>query len=298
MIDPALVLDEAARLRLVSRFGDGVLGWCDRLPVLVDELAARWGLTVYAAVPGGTARTLRARGRDGRELVLTVTPDPVIAREEAAALRLWSSLPRVVDLVDADVAVGALLLDGLVPGTPLSGAESVPWSEVGEILLGLSEVRPPEGIFPELSVRVAWIFGLYRRRLADSVAAERIPGEWLSRSAERAARLADGGARALVHGDLHPGNVLDAGPGRGAVVIDPRPCIGDPTSDAADWVFLRMRAGESVESAVSWLVALAPGLDGDRVLDWCRAYAVLAAVSELRSGGPAEYVDRLLALVP
>ncbi|OUC96640.1 hypothetical protein CA984_14275 [Streptosporangium minutum] len=43
------------------------------------------------------------------------------------------------------------------------------------------------------------------------------------------------GPAGLVHGDLHPGNVLDGGP-RGLVVIDPRPCVGDPAFDAVDWV--------------------------------------------------------------
>lgn len=46
---------------------------------------------------------------------------------------------------------------------------------------------------------------------------------------------------ALLHGDLHPGNVLDGGT-RGLVAIDPRSCVGDPAFDVVDWVFWNVDA--------------------------------------------------------
>ncbi len=42
----------------------------------------------------------------------------------------------------------------------------------------------------------------------------------------------------LVHGDLHLSNILDGGPARGLVAIDPRPSCGDRTWDAIDIALL------------------------------------------------------------
>ncbi|HVV07751.1 hypothetical protein [Amycolatopsis sp.] len=52
--------------------------------------------------------------------VLKVTPERDIAETEATALRAWSGSPAVADLLDADLDAGALLLDGIVPGTTLA----------------------------------------------------------------------------------------------------------------------------------------------------------------------------------
>ncbi|RZQ66010.1 aminoglycoside phosphotransferase family protein [Amycolatopsis suaedae] len=269
------LLDDAARQRLVDRFGPGVLDWCDRLPDLVATLLRRWSLTVESAVPGGTGRTLRCRNRTGGLVVLKLTPDPAIAATEAAALHAWAGCDRVVDLLDADVDAGAILLDGLVPGTR--------WRELGraaEVLRQLDSAPPPAGGFEPLTERVEFMFDLAGRRAAAS---PRVPAETadlLDRGRAAAWRLAADPPRVrLVHGDLHPGNLLDAG--RGPVAIDPRPSLGDPTFDAVDWVYL---AGGPPEAGVEAVTRLVPEYDPDRLLRWSRALAILVALPALRRG--------------
>ena len=78
------------------------------------------------------------------------------------------------------------------------------------------------------------------------------------------ALVADGGVPVLLHGDLHPGNVLDGGAARGLVAIDPRPCVGEAAFDAVDWVFWGMRE-PSGWRARSRELAPAPGVDPERV---------------------------------
>jgi streptomycin 6-kinase len=96
----------------------------------------------------------------------------------------------------------------------------------------------------------------------------------------------------LLHGDLHPGNVLDGGPRRGLVAIDPRPCVGDPALDAVDWVFHRVRP--DAWASRSRALAAALGCDRDRLWRWCAALAAMLA-----SARPdAEEVPALLALGP
>lgn len=277
-----IVLDTAARARLTDRFGPGVTAWCDRLPALVDDLCARWDLEVLTAMPGNTGRTLLCRDADGRSKVLKLTPDTEIAATEAAALRVWADSPRVVDLLDADE--GVLLLDGVTPGTPLTDGD-IPSSQVDALLAELADytLRDKAGFIP-LPARVDFMFTLAARRNPDLLP------DVQRRSWEFAAKLARYDATALVHGDLHPGNVLRGADG--IVVIDPRPSVGDPAIDAVDWAMLPMATGGSLEDGIAAL----PSLDGDRVHDWCAALAVLLALSTLRQGPPNAYTEALLGV--
>jgi hypothetical protein len=61
MLDPEFVLDDAARERLVSRFGAGTLEWCAALPGLVGRCCSRWDLQLENAQSGSTSRVYRGR---------------------------------------------------------------------------------------------------------------------------------------------------------------------------------------------------------------------------------------------
>jgi streptomycin 6-kinase len=235
--------------RLVTRYGPGVLDWVEALPGLVGSLASRWGLRVVRPLPGASSHTLLC-SRDGVPVVLKLLPDPSVAAEEHAALRAWASSPRVVDVLDADLGLGALLLEGLVPGDPASYGPGMV-----EVLRGV-HVAPPEG-FPPLWRRVDFVFELLARRR---------PGDHAAGHAAASALARDRVRPALLHGDLHLDNVLDAG-ARGLVAIDPRPCVGDPASDAVDFAFAAPSLAEGVQ-------ALSAAVDGDRLMAWCEAFAV------------------------
>src|SRR5262249_41551806 len=93
---------------------------------------------------------------------------------------------------------------------------------------------------------------------------------------------ADQPACLLLHGDLHPGNVLDGGPQRGLVAIDPRACAGDPAFDAADWVVLGAEDRGDVERNLEAL-ARAGGGARRRLAGWCAAFPPLYASPLSRS---------------
>lgn len=68
---------------------------------------------------GSNSVVLRCQAGDGEEMVLKLTPDLKIAADEATALDLWSASPLVVQLHDAALSRGALLLERVYPGTRL-----------------------------------------------------------------------------------------------------------------------------------------------------------------------------------
>jgi streptomycin 6-kinase len=91
-----------------------------------------------------------------------------------------------------------------------------------------------------LAGRVEFIFEhwIARHGRRGEVVTRAVPVDRLRRGHQVARALAaDAGEPVLLHGDLHPGIVLDGGPVRGLVAIDPRPCVGDAAVDAVDWVF-------------------------------------------------------------
>ncbi|GAA3563640.1 aminoglycoside phosphotransferase family protein [Amycolatopsis ultiminotia] len=286
------LLDDEARARLVDRFGPSVEAWCTALPDLVERLCRRWGLTVHDTRPGNSGRTLLCRNAAGTLRVLKLCPDRAIATAEATALGSWAGLSRVVQVLKTDLDHGAVLLEGLEPGSTLTarGAD-VPWTEVSDLLADLHSV-PAAGPFPTQLERVRSMFALAERRLRGSPAEARLPLDTLHTGLARAEELAVSGPVALVHGDLHPGNVLDAGPARGIVAIDPRPCTGDPAFDAVDWAVLPMTGGATLNDGLDRM----PREDRDRVRAWCVALAPLVAMGPLHRGGPTAFTDAVLEM--
>lgn len=267
----------ALRDRMIERFGPSAGPWCDALPGILRELSARWRLRLGTEMSGGTACVYRGTGPGGA-VVLKLTPDPVIAREEAAALRAWADSPRAAGLLDADLGHGALLIEGLSPGTPLrESATPVALPEIAELVHDLHAVPVPAERLPSLSERLALWFPVFERRRAT--VARELDGVVLERCRVAAAELVAGDT--LLHGDLHAANVLDAGPHRGAVAIDPRPCVGDGTFDVIDWAYDGVCDEAELPDRCAELARLIDGLAPDRLLRWCHVVAPLLAIAGL-----------------
>lgn len=303
-------IDHATRDRLTGRFGVGAAAWLDTLPDRAAALTARWEIAVSGPLlAGNTSVVTRCSRLEGGPAILKLTPDRALAREELAALIAWQSPngdPPVPAVLAHDDAAGALLLEAIVPGLPLlTSPVAPPIAAVGALLRGLRSPAPTAlPSLRSLSERVDWIFRHWLdRHAAHAVARRRVPTAALERGHRLAALLAADPAapRRLVHGDLHAGNVLDGGPARGLVAIDPRACVGDPAFDAVDLILWgAARVGE-VERRIAEL-ATATDDDPDRLRGWCSALAAMAAASLARRAGdehpPAieQRIDALLAL--
>ncbi len=310
MLEAEFVLDDAARGRLLSRFGEGAREWCAGLPQLVEQYCSRWDLRLEQAQSGSTSRVYSGWQRESpirpgqpeREVVLKVTPDPSIARAEATALRAWSATPYAVALLDSDPDAGALLLERVRPGTELLGRGAPPpASEMAELLTGLRFATGDlTGRLPPLSERIEFIFGLIRGRLTGPRVAPLVDLTLVTAGHELARTLARTGPTTLVHADLHLANILMGQPGQPGqpgrlVAIDPRPCLGDPDFDAVDWI-LAPGATQTAEQRIEELGGLIPGLDGDRLWAWCRATAVIIVVQHLHNRPTDSRIPFLLQL--
>jgi streptomycin 6-kinase len=295
---------EATRGRLLARFGVQVEPWWERLPGAIADLAARWDLVVGEAVGrGNTSLVVRCRRVDGRPAVLKLTPDAELGGAEAAALRRWEPSGRVPAVWGHDAAFGALLLEAIPDETPLAERRAaVDLDEVARLIDDLHGGGAPADAdgWERLANRVEFIFEHWIQRHGErgEAVTRAVPVDRLRRGQLLARELAaDAGERVLLHGDLHPGNVLDGGPLRGLVAIDPRPCVGDAAVDAVDWVFWAADDPGAWEQRGRHLAA-ALGLDHERLWAWCTAFAAMLATANAARGASAEQVAALLALSP
>jgi streptomycin 6-kinase len=283
VLDHEFILDAEGRRKLADRFGPAGEAWGDGLPGLVESYCRRWSLTLDRAVSGGTARVYLGRQADGRAVVLKLTPDAGIAADEAAALRAWAGTGQAVGLLEADLGEGALLLEAVRPGTKVSDWPALPpLADVAGLLTALRQVPGPgagqtaapgagpptaPGLasLPRMTEGLAVMFDRTARRRADPRVAGLVPPGLVDHAQRLALALAADGPAGLVHGDLHPANVLDGGPGRGLVAIDPRPSVGDPDWDAVDWAMTRAASRAEMQDRIAQLARLVPGLDAGRV---------------------------------
>ncbi|RKS10611.1 streptomycin 6-kinase [Nocardiopsis sp. Huas11] len=283
----ARFVDDRQRRRLERRFGAHVGTWLTEVPSIVEKLAAEWGLTVEGRAPRGrTAVVLLVSRADGSEGVLKLCPDGGLAVSEARLLRMWAPSQRVPEVWGLDADRGAILMER-VDGETVAATGIVPAMEtVGSLIAQLHAVEVPRAELMELrplTSRVQFIFDQWSRERAEGPAAEIVPASVMHQGLCRARDLAHGEVDVVpVHGDLHPGNVIDGGP-RGLVALDPRACLGDGAVDAVDWTVWQASSLREVERRVD-VLSRVMDVDGDRLMEWSRAFAPCMVVAKINRG--------------
>jgi streptomycin 6-kinase len=112
------------------------------------------------------------------------------------------------------------------------------------------------------------------------------------------ALLADPRDVVVLHGDIHHGNVLDAGE-RGWLAIDPKGLLGERTFDFVNILrnpdaTVALAPGRFDRQAE--VLAAAASLERRRLLDWTLAFAGLSAAWHLADGTPADLDFAIAAL--
>jgi streptomycin 6-kinase len=288
-----VALPTASRDRLLDRFGPAAAAWINDFGALVGELCQRWTLEPQAVHAGGTGAVVECiAATGGIRYALKLSPDRAITAQEAAALTYWSDAPTVVDLVDADAIRNAILLEWVPDSTELTTAA---WG-IRDVAGLIGDLYLPRGTLPAdvpgARDRIEFAFELWDRR-RDNLRRSPIDDVVWSRCRERALDMAGSGAT-LLHGDLHPGNILRTGGGP-IVAIDPRPCLGDPAMDIADIAMAGMASEADIRIRCRQLADIAP-IDADRLWLWCCNFAPLRAVSLARRGASTREVTFMRTL--
>jgi streptomycin 6-kinase len=260
--------------------------WLRGLPALLADCARHWSLTIQPPFAPLTynyvAPALRA---DSTPVVLKVGFPCRELHTEIAALQLYNG-HGIARLLDADAQRGALLLERLLPGTPLveltddEQATTIAAQVMRQLWRGPAGAPPTEHPFPTVG---EWAHGMARLRAEFGGGTGPFPARLVDR-AERlfGELLGSMGAPVLLHGDLHHWNIL-AAEREPWLALDPKGVIGEPEYEVGALLrnplpqLLQMPQPKRVLARRIDLLTEHLGFDRARVIGWSLAQAVLSA---------------------
>jgi streptomycin 6-kinase len=261
-------------------WGDVGRRWVGGLPGVLRSLLADWDLTPGELFQPSLHWVAAVTTGDGISAVLKVGPvEPRHLPVEAEALRLFAGHGSV-RLLREDPARGALLLERVSPGTSLD--RLVPGSDAEATAVLVHTIRALHRPAP-CGCRLPAVLG-QRSDLDEHVRMHGLlPARLVARASGLFAELgADVTEPAVLHGDLHHGNVLRSHRSPW-LAIDPHGSVGDPGYEIGSVLFNPDPADRDPA-----LLALVPGrveqlADGlglpvDRVVAWGFVKAVLSQV--------------------
>jgi len=232
------------------------------LPVAA-ELLERWQLSVDGPLRHGwTSIALPVRTQDRRQAVLKVTRDDDECAGEIPALKAWGGRG-AVELYRALPSRGASLLERLDDPMLRDEAPLVACRVVAGLLGDLH--RPA---IPQLRPVAHWLDPWLDRLAAvpADVAPPRLVRQAVDLGRELLATTTD---PVILHGDLHPGNVLAAAR-RDWLAIDPKGWTGDPAYEIAPLLWHQWD-GPPVAAQLRdrfWTLVDTAGLHERRARDW------------------------------
>jgi streptomycin 6-kinase len=269
------------------RLNDEDGAWLGALPELIARLAERWSLTVLAHFPDIRHNYVAPATRaDTTACVLKLSRHVGETRTEIAALQLWNG-HGAARLLEAEPAMGALLVERLRPGTMLSQvAETDDDAATAIATTVLRQLWRPVPASHELRGLDNWCAAYDRNRDALNRGVDGFPAALFQRAdALRHDLLVSTDAPSVLHGDLHHFNVLRA-ERADWLAIDPKGLTGDPCFDVCQF----LRNPHPVPPAVNRrrldLMCAELGLDRQRTSAWCLVHAVLDACWDFEEGHP------------
>src|SRR5215208_2951436 len=255
--------------------------WLDRLPALVAGCAERWSLEIGPPFPelsfNYAAPALRV---DGTAAVLKLSFPDAGFYKEAEALRLFEGRG-AARLLELDLERGAMLLERLEPGVPLTSVrdDEEATSIAAGVLKQLWRSVPPDHPFPTVS---EWAQGMERLRSYFGGGTGPLPSPLVERAEALFAELIPSQSELVVlHGDLHHFNVL-AAQREPWLAVDPKGVVGEPAYDMGAFLhnptelLTTPHPGQVLERRID-LLAEELDLDRSRVRGWAISQAVLAA---------------------
>ena len=234
------MIPNAFATSIVSRYAKAGRSWLAQLPHQIDDLCARWQLSINGKPMSGFLGLVIPVQRGNQQLALKVAWRDVSVASEAAALRRWRG-DGAVRLVEYDIAQQALLLERLNADRTLDDVLLSEALVIAGRLYHRLAVEPPEGIRPQAEIVAEMVHNMTQRHVQFG---RNIPPAWFDKTLNLAHDLAQPTRPLLINYDLHYGNVL-AGEREPWLVIDPKVIAGDKAFGIAQLLWCRFEPHEA-----------------------------------------------------
>jgi len=294
---------EAWKNNIRGVFGEAGILWLERLPQLLNECAVQYQLEILPPFPNLSFNYVTpVRRSDGTDAVLKLgVPNPEL-HSEIAALRVYDGR-KAVRVLESDAEQGILLLEHIMPGTPLTTLASDEHDDEATTICSLLmrdlwRLVPP-GFALQTVADWSKSFGVIRERFGGGSGV--LPHALLDK-AERiyAEYLAAPTGQVLLHGDLHHDNIL-LDTDDHWLAIDPKGLIGEPEYEVFPlvrnwWEDRHVRANPKgfMERRLDLLSEIL-GFDRERMRNWCIAQSMLSACWIVEDGSDGWQNDVAMA---
>lgn len=257
--------------------------WLHRFPDLISECRERWSLRLDRPFANLSYNlVLPATMPDDKEVVLKLgVPCPELTTE-ANTLDLFQGVG-AVHLLAHDARRGILLMERVIPGTPIyklqSEAEAT--RTAATLMRELWRSPPANHAFPSL---LTWFQAFERLRNKFAGGSGPFPAKLVDKAERTFSALNTSTDRSLIlHGDLHHANILFSKK-RGWLAIDPKGICGDPGYEVGPFMLNRLPIGASESVTLQFfkqrllIFSEELSISGRRLAQWSFCHAVLSAL--------------------
>ena len=260
--------------------GSGGRAWVNSIQEKIGQCEAKWSLEVFTPFEDLSYNYVApGRTSDGNDVVLKLgIPNGEISKE-LEALQLFSGAG-AVEVLEHELDIGAILLQRLSPGKPLSTVadDEQATSIASEVMRQLRREVPVNHNFNSISDLLEG-FERLRNKFGGSTGPFR--SDLVSKAESLASDLVSGAQKEVVlHGDLHQDNIL-FDTNRSWVAIDPKGLVGAAEYEIG--AFLRNlysvfnSSDRDLIKRCLHLFSKELQFDPQKVRDWALVHSVLSA---------------------
>lgn len=262
--------------------------WIARIPQSLQRLTEKWDLCeitpIYSSDWYHVFSAVQSKNNQFFPVILKLGFDSETIKQEMIVLQFYQSSSRCVRLLNADIDLGALLLDRIFPGVSLKSLfptdDTVAAVYAVEVMNSLHAVPlPAHSKIPTVS---DWLRGLNKDH---AVLQHHLP------KARKLAKLLIKTQQkpVLLHADLHHDNILLSDKGVW-IAIDPKGLIGEPAYEVGAFIrnpLPELLQQDSIGSIISKrlkIFADALQVNQERLKDWSYVQEVLSGCQAIEDG--------------
>ena len=276
---PAHFVSDRLARRVRDIHGAPGAEWLGRLRETIAACEQRWSLKVLAPFKAQSYNYVAPAVRtEGTAVVLKLGVPTYELSMEVEAMRLYDGRG-AAGLLEADAELGAMVLERLRPGLPLSSVRDDEQATfmAAQVMGRLRRPAPSDRSFPTVT---GWAAGLERLRARFDGGTGPLPAPLVQRAEALFVELLGSmGEPVLLHGDLHHGNILSA-ERESWLAVDPKGVVGEAECEVGPFLregLLRQPKPERALARRVEQLAAELGFERERVAGWGLAQAVLSA---------------------